>query len=65
MTNFKLNLKLNKQEKEDLVIAIGCFLEETRRQIRLGNADKATGEKAIMEFTNLESKIERNLGEYK
>jgi hypothetical protein len=65
MKNFKLNLKLNKQEKEDLLVAISCFINETQRQIRLKNLDKEYAEKTIMEFANLESKIERNLGEYK
>tara|TARA_B100001939_G_scaffold340609_1_gene348950 strand:- start:712 stop:903 length:192 start_codon:yes stop_codon:yes gene_type:complete len=57
-------LKLNKQEKEDLVIAIGCFLGEMRKNIRLGNVDKEVAEKAIMEYVTLETKIEENLREY-
>lgn len=57
-------LRLNKQEKEDLVIAIGCFINETQRQIRLKNLDKEVAEKAIMEYATLESKIERNLDSY-
>tara|TARA_S200002703_G_scaffold40246_1_gene35066 strand:+ start:1155 stop:1346 length:192 start_codon:yes stop_codon:yes gene_type:complete len=57
-------LKLNKQEKEDLVIAIGCFLGEMRKQLRLGYTDKEVTEKAIKEYVTLENKIEENLREY-
>ena len=57
-------LKLNKQEKEDLVIAIGCFLDVMRKQIRQGIVDNEVAEKAVMEYANLESKIEANLSEY-
>ena len=57
-------LRLNKKEKEDLVIAIGCFLDVMRKQIRLGIVDKELAEKSVMEYATLESKIERNLSEY-
>jgi hypothetical protein len=57
-------LKLNKREKEDLIIAIGCFIENTKRQIRQGNVDKEVAEKRIIEFATLESKIVRNLDSY-
>jgi len=57
-------LKLNKREKEDLIIAIGCFIENTKRQIRQGNVVKEVAEKTIMEFATLESKIEVNLNSY-
>lgn len=57
-------LKLNKQDKEDLLVAISCFINETQRQIKLKNLDKEVADKVIMEFANLESKIERNLDSY-
>ena len=57
-------LKLNMREKENLIIAIGCFIQQTKRQIRQGNVDKEVAEKSIMEFATLESKIERNLDTY-
>ncbi len=57
-------LRLNKQEKEDLVIAIGCFQDVIRKQIRQGIVDKELAEKSLMEYATLESKIEANLSEY-
>jgi len=57
-------LRLNKQEKEDLVFAIRCFIDSTNTELRLKNIDKEVADKVIMEFANLESKIERNLDSY-
>lgn len=58
-------LRLNKQEKEDLVLAIGCFLDVIRKQIRQGIVDKELAEKSLMEYATLESKIQENLSEYR
>tara|TARA_Y100000004_G_scaffold132503_1_gene149600 strand:- start:1294 stop:1491 length:198 start_codon:yes stop_codon:yes gene_type:complete len=65
MKNFKLNLKLNKQEKEDLLCAIECTVEQVRKAIRENSADKKISEKLIMDFQNLYSKIEGNVRSYK
>jgi hypothetical protein len=65
MKNFKLNLKLNKQEKEDLLTAIECTVEQVRKAIRENSGDKKVCEKLIMDFQNLYCKIEGNVRSYK
>ena len=57
-------LRLNKEDKENLVFAIRCFIDSTNTELRLKNIDKEVADKVIMEFANLESKIERNLDSY-
>lgn len=53
MENFELKLQLNKQEKEDLELALLSWMEDTEEKIKTNRISKERGKSQIKDLTEL------------
>ena len=53
MENIELKLQLNKQEKEDLELALLSWMEDTEEKIKTNRISKERGKSQIKDLTEL------------